>query len=249
MPTAEAPPAPRERRAGRRWAWGGLAVVLAGRARAAAVGRPAGPALRLQHRRERPLRPARGADVRAGTLDPHYFANPPAFTYVAALPAGALVRRRRRRRARVLRSTRASCTRSRASRRAVLGDARAVAALPGRCAPVRARGRPAGGGDRGGRLPAGLLRPPRAQRRADARAADAVAAGQRGRAAQRPPARPPARGHRARARLRDQVHGGDRAAPARRGGARAPSGRQGPRAGRARSAGWRCSARPRWRRS
>ena len=42
----------------------------------------AGPALRLQRRRGRPLRAARGRDVRAQDLNPHYFANPPAFTYV-----------------------------------------------------------------------------------------------------------------------------------------------------------------------
>ena len=48
------------------------------------------PAVRLQRRREQPLRPARDRDVRAQP-NPDYFINPPAFTYVVhALFARAL---------------------------------------------------------------------------------------------------------------------------------------------------------------
>ena len=127
-------------------------------------------------------------------LNPHYFANPPALHLPAALPArasgyggatGVLHA--------FAAAPRPTCTRSRASPPRVLGTARAVAAVPDRRAPVRPRRRAARGGDRGGRVPARLLRAPGAQRRAHARAADAVAAGQRGRAAQRPRARLPAR--------------------------------------------------------
>ena len=65
---------------------------------------------------------------------------------------------------------------ARARRRRGARRRRAVAAVRDRRAPVRPRRRPARGGDRGGRVPARLLRAPGAQRRADARAADAVAA-------------------------------------------------------------------------
>ena len=123
---------------------------------------------------------------------------------------------------------------------AVLGTLAAVAALRDGRAPVRPRRRPARGGDRGGRVPAGLLRAPGAQRRAHARAADAVAARQRRRAAQRPHARLPAGRGRAGARLREQVHGRDRARAAARGGRRALP-RRG--AGRGAARRWRARAR------
>ena len=72
------------------------------RPRAAPVGHPAGAALRLQHRRGRPLRAARGRDVRArARSNPHYFANPPAFTYLLHFLFAVCLRRRERRRARV----------------------------------------------------------------------------------------------------------------------------------------------------
>jgi Dolichyl-phosphate-mannose-protein mannosyltransferase len=85
MATAESPPreqAPAPGGSGRRWVWAGLAVVLAG-----------GLALRLWGVRQG-LPFAYNADeadhfvphavemFREGTLNPHYFANPPAFTYV-----------------------------------------------------------------------------------------------------------------------------------------------------------------------
>ena len=74
--------APRARRT-RGLAWAALAAVLGGGPGAAAVGRPPGAAVRLQHRRGRPLRAARGADVRRGhartrTTSP----TRPAFTYL-----------------------------------------------------------------------------------------------------------------------------------------------------------------------
>ena len=110
-------------------------------------------------------------------LNPHYFANPPAFTYVLHY----LFAHRLRRRARRAR-TRSRCTRpsvytlarvaaARARRRSRCGccTRRARACSAARVGAARRR-------DRGGRVPAGLLRAPRAQRRADARAADAVAA-------------------------------------------------------------------------
>ena len=52
-----------------------------GRARPAPVGRRAGPAVRLQRRRERALRPEGDRAVRP-RLEPDYFVNPPAFTYL-----------------------------------------------------------------------------------------------------------------------------------------------------------------------
>ena len=111
-------------------------------------------------------------------LNPHYFANPPALHLPAALPVrasstGAATGVAARLRA----APRATSTRSPASPPRCSARARC-----GCCTATGARlfGRgvgPARGGDRGGRVPAGLLRPPGAQRRADARAADAVAAG------------------------------------------------------------------------
>ncbi len=121
--------------------------------------------------------------------NPHYFANPPAFTYllhcVFAVWFGG-------RRGRLARATPSHPTE-------VFVLARVTAALLGTLAVWllylagarlfdRAR-RPARGGAGGGRVPAGLLRAPRAQRRADAGAAHALAAGDRRGAAQRPRAR------------------------------------------------------------
>ena len=80
------------------WCWlGGLGLRL--------WGVQAGPALRLQHRRGRPFRAARGADVPGGTLNPHYFANPPAFTYLLHCRLRGL-----RTAARAGRCTRSRCT-------------------------------------------------------------------------------------------------------------------------------------------
>ena len=137
----------------------------------------AGAAVRLQHRRGRPLRAPRGRDVRAARLNPHYFANPPAFTYLLHFLFAVWLRGRRRRHrthsplhpAEVYTLARVAA--------AVLGTAALwLLYLTGARLFGRAR-RPARGGDRGGRLPARLLRAPGAQRRADARAADALAAG------------------------------------------------------------------------
>ena len=122
-------------------------------------------------------------------LNPHYFANPPGVHVRAALLFARLVRRPRRR----------VGTPSRTPDRGLHARARRRRACSGRsrcgCCTSPARGcsaarvGPARGGDRGGRVPAGLLLAPGAQRRADAGAADAVAARQRRRAAQRARAR------------------------------------------------------------
>ena len=151
------------------------------------MGRAAGAALRVQHRRGRPLRAARGRDVRARDLNPHYFANPPAFTYVLhflfALGYGGGDGVAPRARAASRRGVHARARRRGAARHAARCG---CCTLTGARLFGRAR-RAARGGDRGGRVPARVLRAPGAQRRADARAADAVAAGDRRRAAQRPP--------------------------------------------------------------
>src|ERR1700682_1306759 len=96
---ADCPPARGSRPAARRWAWSGLAVVLLG-----------GMALRLWGIRQG-LPYAYNADeadhfvphavrmFETGTLNPHYFSNPPAFTYLLhylfalAYGGGAGVRR------------------------------------------------------------------------------------------------------------------------------------------------------------
>jgi 4-amino-4-deoxy-L-arabinose transferase-like glycosyltransferase len=88
MRTAESPPAGGPDRGGIRWAWSGLAVVLAG-----------GLALRLWGVNQG-LPYAYNTDeadhfvrhavkmLEEGTLNPHYFANPPAFTYLLRLLLG-----------------------------------------------------------------------------------------------------------------------------------------------------------------
>ena len=210
--------------------WGALAVVLAG-----------GLALRLWgYRQGLPFVynideadhfvPHAVAMFQHGTLNPHYFANPPAFTYVLHFlfalvyggGSGVVAHYRAAPRGRL---------RARACRGGGARDALAVAAVSDRRAPARPRRRPAGGGDRGGRLPAELLLAPGAQRRADAGAAERLAAGHRGGAAQRASARLPARGRRARARVRDQVHRRDRARAAACGAPRAASRQSGDRGG------------------
>ncbi len=157
---------------------GGARGRAARRARRCACGGRAGAALRLQHRRGRPLRAARGRDVRAGHAEPALLRQPARASRICCTTCsrsptaarGGVVARARR------------CT-----PQAVYTLARVAAAVLGTLALWllyatgarlfgRAR-RAARGGDRGGRVPAGLLRAPRAQRRAHARAADAVAAG------------------------------------------------------------------------
>ena len=177
-------------------AWGALAIVLAG-----------GLALRLWGYREGlpfvynideadHFVPRAVTMFSEGTLNPHYFANPPAFTYLLhflfaiAYGGGSGV-----------------VSHFRHDPAAVYELARIAAAVLGTLAlwllylvgarDCSARGRAAGRGDRGGRLPAQLLRAPGAQRRPHARAADRFAAGNGGRAAQRTAARLPAGGRRA----------------------------------------------------
>ncbi len=159
----------------RRWAWPALALVLLG-----------GLGLRLWGIRQG-LPYAYNADeadhfvphavaMFGHGLNPHYFANPPAFTYVLHyLFAIAFGGAHGVRDAFAFHPTElytlARAAAARARRR------RAVAAVRDRRAPVRPARRAARGGARGGRVPAGLLLAPRAQRRAGARAADAVAVG------------------------------------------------------------------------
>ena len=216
MPTAEIP---------RRWAWPALAAGLIGslglRLWGVGQGLPyAYNADEADHFLTRAV-----AMFEQHSLNPHYFANPPAFTYVLHFLLGARLRGCDRRGARVRAAPRRG-VHARAGCRRRARHRCAVAAVRDGRAPVRPRRRPARGRDRGGRVPAGLLRAPRAQRCAHARAADAVAAGQRRRAAQRPPARLPAGGGRAGSRVREQVHRRDRARGAR-GGSRGtlPGGR------------------------
>ena len=57
----------------------------AGCARAARSGASSRPAVRLQRRRERPLRPRARSGSSATTWNPHYFVNPPAYTYLLHL--------------------------------------------------------------------------------------------------------------------------------------------------------------------
>ena len=162
-------------RAGRRaWAWAALALVLLGRARAAPVGGRAGPALRLQHRRGRPLRAARGRDVRrtawTRTTSPTRRRSRTCCTIVFAHLVTAAGRAR-------LHALAVNPHEVYTLARVTVGaarHARAVAALRDRREAVRPRRRAAGSGDRGRRVPARVLRPPRAQRRAHARAGDAA---------------------------------------------------------------------------
>ncbi len=142
-------------------------------------------------------------------LNPHYFANPPAFTYVLHLlfavwfggGAGA-------RHAFALVPRRGLHARARDRRAARHGGA--VAAVRDGRASVQSWRRPARGRDRGGRVSARLLRAPGAERRAHARPGDAVVVGERGGVEKRSPARLPAGGDRAGAGLREQVHRRDR---------------------------------------
>ena len=97
--------------------------------------------------------------------NPHYFANPPAFTYllhfVFALWFGGEAGGHAHVRDEPDRGLRAGARGRRAA-----GHAGDLAAVPRGRAPLRSRGRAAGGGAGGGRVPAGLLLAPRAQRRA-----------------------------------------------------------------------------------
>ena len=122
--------------------------------------------------------PLRGRRCSAATSTRGYFANPPAFTY---LLAGLLEARGSAARAATIYHS-ADSTQVWVLARRHLGGARharGLAALPRRRAPVRPPRRPARRGGDGRRLPAGLLRQARAQRRPDARAGLPVAVGQR----------------------------------------------------------------------
>ena len=161
--------------------------------------------------------------------DPHYFVNPPAYTYLlhvvfavwfggragvsnafADQPDRGLRRRARHRRGASARSP---------SWLLYLAGAQALRPRASACWPPALLAVS---------LPAGLLLAPGAQRRADAGADRAVAVGHGGRAARGAPARLPARRRRPRAGVRDEVHRRDRAAAAA-GGRRDPPG--GPGAG------------------
>ena len=89
-------------------------------------------------RRGRPLRAARGRDVRARTLNPHYFANPPAFTYLLhylfAIAYGGASGVRH-----AFELHPQERLHARARRRRGARHARAVAAVPDRRAAVRPR--------------------------------------------------------------------------------------------------------------
>ena len=80
----------------RRWPWWvGLGARAGRRARPAPVGLQAGPAVRLQRRRERALRPARDRDLRA-QLEPALLRQPAGLHVPPARPLRRLVRRARR---------------------------------------------------------------------------------------------------------------------------------------------------------
>ena len=130
----------------------------------------------------------------------------------------------------------ARCSRSPASPPALLGDARASGCVDLAGARlVRPPRRAARRGAARRRVPAGPLRAPRAQRRADARAAGLALFGTAGVLRARPPARLRARGRRARPGVRDEVHGRDRAPAAAGGGRRPRSSTTRPRGARRRS--------------
>ena len=234
----------------RRWAWAGLALVLLGGLGLRLWGVRQGLPYAYNADEADHFVAACGRDVRAGHAQPALLRQPARLHVRAALPVRDLLRRRAAARCTPSRCTPPSVYTLARVAAAVLGTRRAVAAVLDRRAAVRPRRRAARGGDRGGGVPARLLRPPRAQRRPHAGAGDALAARHRGGAAQRPRARLPARGRRAGARVRHQVHRRDRARAAARGGRRAvPRHGPGERAG-ARWAGWRSrAALARWPRS
>ena len=155
----------------RPWLWPvAVGAAHARGARAAAVGLPPRPAVRLQRRRERALRGRRDRHVRAH-LQPDYFINPPAFTYLlhAAFALGfggrdgVSATPTRPTRPTSFALARALSARARRGRGRAAGVGRRAAVRP----PRRLRRRRAAGG----RVPARPLQPLRAQRRADARAA------------------------------------------------------------------------------
>ncbi len=139
-------------------------------------------------------------------LNPHYFVNPPALTYVLHFVFDALVRGCRRRAQRICAPPWRSLPGG-AGDRCSAGHRGGMDAVSARSAPVRSSRRPARGCDRGGRVPAGVLWAPGPQRRRHTAAADAVALRQRGCDAVWAKARLCARRNRPRAGLRKQVHG------------------------------------------
>ena len=149
-------------------------------------------------------------------LNPHYFLNPPAYSYLLGIvfelwfgSADAV--------ARVYASDPSSLFVAGAGRRGAARHRRGVAHLPRRPAAVGARRGAAGRRHPRRGVPAGLLQPPGAERRADARPGGALALGHcRGRAG-RPLAGLPHRRSRHRAGRGDEVHGRHhRRLPARR---------------------------------
>ena len=208
-------------RAASRWALAGGAVVAAARSLLRIWGVEPRPAVRLQRRRERALR-AEGDRALRPRLNPDYFVNPPAFTYLLHACFARLVRRARRRSATRSRADPDGGLRPRPRRRAAL-----LGTLASGCsylAGARLFDR------RVGLLAAALLAvaflpvfysPPRAQRRPDARAGRASRCGRGGRrcaTAGRATTRSPGIGLGLAAR--DEVHGRDRAAAAAGGGGR-----------------------------
>ena len=219
-----------DRRGGRALWLGALAVLLLGALALRVWGVQTGLPFVYNPTRT-PTSCPRAIGMFGHTLNPGYFINPPAYTYLLH----AVLWLRFGGREAVGASFAADPTEVFTLARLLSGAARdARRRLPrvgGRAAVRphdRARGRRAGCG----RLPAGALRPLRAQRRADARAAVPVPGRHRRGPAHRAPARLRARRGGARGGVRDQVHGGHRAALAAGGGRRGerPGGR---RAGRA----------------
>ena len=211
----------------RRWAWpAGGRRARPGGVRAAAVGLPPGPAVRLQRRRERALRGRRDRHVRAH-LQPELLHQPAGLHVPAARGVRARLRRPRGRLDAPSRRTRANVFALARALSAVLG-AVAVGLLAWAGARlfdrrVGLRGRRAARG----RVPARPLRALRAQRRADAGAAVPRAGRRRRRLHARAAAattRSPASA--LGARLRDEVHRRDRAAAAAGGGAASGRGRR-----------------------
>ncbi|CAA9487959.1 MAG: 4-amino-4-deoxy-L-arabinose transferase and related glycosyltransferases of PMT family, partial [uncultured Solirubrobacteraceae bacterium] len=202
------------------------------RPRPAAVGHRPRAAVRLQHGRERALRPAGHRAVR-----------PRPEPALLRQPARLHLRPARRLRGVVrrpggggggLRDGSHAGVRPGPPRVRPARDARGRPALPRRNAarrpPRRLPGRRAA---RGG-VPAGLLLAPGAQRRADARPGLPLPVGRRGRPAHGAGARLRRRGPRGRARRGHEVHGRDRAGAAARGRGDPPRGPADPRGGGAR---------------
>ena len=154
-----------------------------------------------------------------GGIDPHYFQNPPLYTYM--LRAAFAVLHPGSEPATLLNQLPAARRPlpDRAGDQRPAGDARRLVHLSRLAALLRrAQGRPARGGADGGQLPAGLLRARGAQQRAGDGLRGALAGRHRRDPDQGQKARLRARRHRRRPGDRDQVHRRDRLHPAADGG-------------------------------